>query len=432
MALASCDQDHQLPTIVEKLLAAGRPCFPVFEERRLAGVPPPEMGSAPDTLAIPGDPEDISTIELLSEGAAATWLIAHIRRAEDIVLARVPAWAGDGATSCMFPRQVKHSWPEIEYKPIDRSEASCLRITDVRGKGKGCVAASAVPRGELVGRERALLMMPRTFVLPPHAASTVATAMTPKQRAAFSALYNCKSADLDALGIIRTNSFLVPGMPGHNVLYSAVFETFSRINHSCCPNAMFRWDKETFSGEIRAMRPISEGEEVTISYFQEILEPGAVTHGRQKFLLEGYNFKCTCSICARSSKARARSDEDRPIITMSVTDIGAYHREMVYDWITRGGNDHARLLNYLHTIEAALDREMIFYPTHWIYLARAVVMVRCALREAKAARKWAQRAAQHSRALTGSDGGWDAIAREPEKCGWWGTWNKPRLRGIWV
>ncbi|KAH9173568.1 hypothetical protein EDB89DRAFT_1905260 [Lactarius sanguifluus] len=400
MALASCDQDHQLPTIVEKLLAAGRPSFPVFEERRLAGVPPPEMGSAPNTLAIPGDPEDISTIELLPEGAAAG--------------------------------VVKHSWPEIVYKPIDRSEASCLRITDVRGKGKGSVAASAVPRGELVARERALLMMPRTFVIPQHAASTVATAMTPKQRAAFSALYNCKSADPGRRTRYHTHQ-LVPGprCDYFSSLCTAKVIT-SEPSASCCPNAMFRWDKETFSGEIRAMRPISEGEEVTISYFQEILEPAAVTHERQKFLLEGYNFKCTCSICSRSSKARARSDDDRPIITMSVTDIGAYHREMVYDWITRGGNDHARLLNYLHTIEAALDREMIFYPTHWIYLARAVVMVRCALREAKAARKWAQRAAQHSRALTGSDGGWDAIAREPEKCGWWGTWNKPRLRGIWV
>jgi len=45
---------------------------------------------------------------------------------------------------------------------------------------------------------------------------------------------------------------------------------------------------------------------------------------------------------------------------MSVNDIGAYNREMMYDWITRGGNDHARVLDYLHTIEAALDREMIF------------------------------------------------------------------------
>ena len=195
---------------------------------------------------------------------------------------------------------------------------------------------------------------------------------------------------------------------------------------------MFRWDKDTFSGEIRAMRPISEGEEITVAYYQGVLEPETRTHVRQLCLSEMYNFKCTCPICARPSKARARSDIDRPVITTTVKDIGTYYREMVYDWITHGGNDHTRLLNYLHTAEAALDREMIFYPKHWICLARVIVMVRCALREGKAARKWAQRAAQHSRALSGSDGGWDAIAREPEKCEWWGTWNKPRLRGIWA
>jgi hypothetical protein len=72
----ACDQDHQLPSIVEKLLTVGRPCFPVFEERRLAGVPPPEMGSAPDNLAIPDDPEEVSTIKLLPEAA---WLITHVR-----------------------------------------------------------------------------------------------------------------------------------------------------------------------------------------------------------------------------------------------------------------------------------------------------------------------------------------------------------------
>ena len=188
---------------------------------------------------------------------------------------------------------------------------------------------------------------------------------------------------------------------------------------------MFRWDKDTFSGEIRALRPISEGEEITIAYILGMPE-------RQRDLLGGYNFTCTCPICARSSTARARSDIDRPFIIKTVIDIGTYYREIVHDWITHGGNDHARLLNYLHTVEAALDREMIFHPIYWIYLARVIVMVRCALREGKAARKWAQRAAQHSRAFSGSDGGWDAIAREPEKCEWWGKWNKPRLRGIWA
>jgi len=170
---------------------------------------------------------------------------------------------------------------------------------------------------------------------------------------------------------------------------------------------MFKWDHATFSGEIRALRPISGGEEVTISYFHNIMDPAAITHERQRFLLECYNFKCACPVCGRPSQARNRSDEDRPIISMC-------------------------LLNYLHAVEKALDQEKIFYPTYWIYLARAIVITRCALREAKAARKWARRAAQHTRAATGSDGGWDTIAKEPEKCEWWGAWNKPRPKGIWV
>lgn len=237
MAPTSCDHDqHQPPSISEKLHAVGKPCFSVFEERRLAGVPPPEITSASDSLAIPGDPEDLTTIKLLPEdGGSAAWLVANVRCADDIVMARIPAWAGDDATSCIFPRQVQNSWPKSEYKPIEKSEAACLRITDVKGKGKGCVVAHGVPRGELVARERALFMMPRTFMTPQQqTAHLLANSMSPKQRAAFFALYNCKSADPnDALGITRTNSFLVPGMPGHNVLYTAVFETFSRINHRC-------------------------------------------------------------------------------------------------------------------------------------------------------------------------------------------------------
>ena len=160
--------------------------------------------------------------------------------------------------------------------------------------------------------------------------------------------------------------------------------------------------------------------------------PATVAHERQRFLLACYNFKCTCVVCGRPSQVRSRNDEDRLTISVSLTNIGKYHREIVRDWIKNGGSDHARLLNYLHAVEKALDQEMIFHPIYWIYLARAIVMTRCALRDAKAARKWAQRAAQHTRATTGSDGGWDAIAREPEKCEWWGTWNKPILRGIWV
>jgi len=212
----ACDQDHQLPSLAEKLLAVGKPRFSLFKERRLGGVPPPEKESASDALAIPVDIKDLSHLNLLPEdGGSAAWLAARIRRAGDVVMGRIPEWAGDNATSCLFPRQVQYSWPKTEFNPIDRSEASGLRVTDVRGKGKGCVATRTVHRGELVARERALILMPRTFIMPPQeVASELAKTLSPKQRASF-------------------NSFLVPGMPGHNAIYSAVFETFARINHRC-------------------------------------------------------------------------------------------------------------------------------------------------------------------------------------------------------
>ncbi len=238
------DANHQQPptgpSLTEKLLAVGKPSFSVFAERRRAGVPPPEMDSAPDALAIPGDPKDISTMNLLPERAAAMSILTIIQHPGDFALARVPSWIGNGATSCGFPRQVQDSMPKVEYQPILRSEASCLCVTDVRGKGKGCVAARAVPRGELVARERALLLIPRIFVISDHAVNVVVTMMTPTERAAFFALHNCKSTDPnDALGIVRTNSFLVPGMPSHNIFYSAVFEKFSRFNHRYARDPLF-------------------------------------------------------------------------------------------------------------------------------------------------------------------------------------------------
>ena len=235
------DQNHQHSSIAEKLRGEGKPPFSVFEDRRRAGVPPPEIESSSDALAIPADIGDLSNLKLIPEGiqpgGSVMWLVTHIKCREDVARTRIPEWAGadEGATTCIFPRKVEQSWPKTEYKPIDRSQASCLRVTDVPGKGKGCVAAHTVSRGELVARERALLLMPRTFAALQQVAKDLASLMSPKQRASFFALYNCsKLAEPDdALGIIRTNAFRIPGMPGHNALYVAVFETFSRINHRC-------------------------------------------------------------------------------------------------------------------------------------------------------------------------------------------------------
>ena len=229
MASASPDQGNQNPPLIQRLLGAWQPKFPVFEQRRLAGAPPsePEVPSDSDILPIPEDiivQSDESSIELVPETEAATLLTTHVRSPEDIMLSRIPAWGVEGVTTCIFPKIVALRWPSIVYEPIGKAESSCLRVKNIRKKGKGCVAVYAVPRGEPVARERALLVMPRTCLSPQRLVNAATNTMTPNQRAAFFALHSCNSADPnDALSIISTNSFLIPGVPGHDVLYSAVF-----------------------------------------------------------------------------------------------------------------------------------------------------------------------------------------------------------------
>jgi len=247
MASARPDQGSPNSPLIQRLLWAWQFKFPVFEQWRLAGAPPsePEIPSDSDILPLPEDiivqSDDESSIELVPETEAATWLTTHVRSTEEIMLSRIPAWGVEGVTTCIFPKIVALRWPSIVYEPIGKAETSCLRVKNIREKGKGCVAAWAVPRGEPVARERALLVMPRTCLSPRRLVNAATRTMTPNQRAAFFALHNCNSADPnDALSIISTNSFLIPGVPGHDVLYSSVFETLSRLNHRCRIFASFR------------------------------------------------------------------------------------------------------------------------------------------------------------------------------------------------
>ncbi|CAK9054958.1 unnamed protein product [Durusdinium trenchii] len=101
-------------------------------------------------------------------------------------------------------------------------------------------------------------------------------------------LPECKDADLGMLqfAILVTEMNIFPG--------GRIFWTMSRINHSCAPNCVFsaapnRWG-------LRSVRPISAGEEITISYLgEELLLP---TVQRQWLLWRSKCFICGCRRCA--------------------------------------------------------------------------------------------------------------------------------------
>jgi SET domain-containing protein len=74
----------------------------------------------------------------------------------------------------------------------------------------------------------------------------------------------------------------------------AVFFTISRINHSCIPNATFLWNEKKAKQEIRAVKDITAGEEITISYFNCTFYNKAQ---REDVLMRQYNFRCSCMAC---------------------------------------------------------------------------------------------------------------------------------------
>ncbi|KAF6159260.1 hypothetical protein GIB67_032031 [Kingdonia uniflora] len=75
---------------------------------------------------------------------------------------------------------------------------------------------------------------------------------------------------------------------------SAFFPLQACMNHSCVPNAKAFKRDEDRDGQatIIALRPISKGDEVTISYIKE-----DVSFEERKALLADYGFKCICPKC---------------------------------------------------------------------------------------------------------------------------------------
>ncbi|XP_065830200.1 histone-lysine N-methyltransferase SMYD3-like isoform X2 [Oscarella lobularis] len=94
----------------------------------------------------------------------------------------------------------------------------------------------------------------------------------------------------DLYGKIHRNCFTVSN--GYmEPVGVAMYQTFSLLNHSCVPNCVATNQQARM--QVRAVRPIKAGEEVTISYIS-VFQP---IESRRDALQEQYSFLCTCPGC---------------------------------------------------------------------------------------------------------------------------------------
>ena len=95
---------------------------------------------------------------------------------------------------------------------------------------------------------------------------------------------------IDLISKVHTNTYFVTDMEGRR-LGSGYYPAMSLFNHSCDPNAVAGFTKGR--AHVRAIRPISRGEQVCLSY-TELYRPA---EARSKTLQSSKGFTCTCARC---------------------------------------------------------------------------------------------------------------------------------------
>ncbi|THU86387.1 SET domain-containing protein [Dendrothele bispora CBS 962.96] len=247
-------------------------------------------------------------------------------------------------------------FPEALPRP-DSSRPKQYKIIETPGKGMGMFATCDIEWGELILTERPLLVFPasnrhmsslaypKDFTIDQiqqaqlnqleKVMETLVNQMPKENQEAYKRLANCHQEDGSGPlhGIARTNGFSIgdyyepkiPGFPEAATRYSGTFKDISRINHSCRPNTRRDWDSPTFSLHLRATKPIKKGQEITLSYISDGVDP---TTGRQR-QLASYGFTCTCEACSNPEISDPRSKQIKELLKPVATMINPMTLELL-------------------------------------------------------------------------------------------------------
>ncbi|RPD53882.1 SET domain-containing protein [Lentinus tigrinus ALCF2SS1-7] len=311
-----------------------------------------------------------------------------------------------------------HLEPESEAAPV-----SSYLIADAGSSGFGVFASTPIERGDLIMRERPLLVYPQLVPfhrnLPPeHAYPELEEALSrlpTHRRESFFRLVNSHPEEPSRVkGIIDTNALHIGLLPGSTQQYAAVCKDTSRINHSCSPNAAYRFDLDTFSIEVRALFPIPAGSQVFISY----IDPAQSRAARQQALSD-YGFVCACAYCSLTGPELAQSETRRGLIARADADHAA--RDAALE---RWARDPIMPDDYINRVDKMymdlFEAEQLYYEPVWEGFATRLCKACCAVEDAEGAQMWARLARTLTYAYTGKERGWAAVEAAPERTEWWG------------
>lgn len=227
---------------------------------------------------------------------------------------------GKTATACFVDKGVHDIIEELLFEmslPTPPTVPS-YEIRDAREKGLGIFATTPIPRNGTILTEHPTIIAPYLLGLSVPLAEMYTELFESLPKRSFALATSLLTKHQDDLrmkspsekpsslpppsfyeDIMQTNSiavdlFVPSDAPYHEITtHRALFLLLSRCNHSCNPNAVWSWDAVTLTLTLTALRRISPGEEVTISYI-----PLSRDHTvRQEALMDTFGFNCSCEEC---------------------------------------------------------------------------------------------------------------------------------------
>ena len=114
----------------------------------------------------------------------------------------------------------------------------------------------------------------------------------------------------------------------NNTYGHGLFIESSRMNHSCLPCVEMSMVDEGKETEVRSVREIEEGEEITVSYLKtSLLLPKKERSER----LEYWGFTCSCKLCLLNEEERRKNDAERKRVRETLSLIQHFFQRLSQD-----------------------------------------------------------------------------------------------------
>ena len=182
-----------------------------------------------------------------------------------------------------------------------------VMVTEYEGKGRGLVAARGIKKGELIFMDKPSIKLKLDGSLDTLPSLLMQIENLPSEaKLLFYKLEWHRAPDcpklLDELDIFFSNA-----KQNRNGDWGLLFLNIALVNHSCAPNAILDTNKEEGTVEswceVKAIKDISKGEEITLFYETEgnhysYQKYGCNAQERMMVIKEDFKFDCKCCVCS--------------------------------------------------------------------------------------------------------------------------------------